>query len=213
MNMVFHDRNYPRHSRIRISVHDTAVKRDWLLLRLNRYRPIDSYEQQMYDELRRFVVEHPDCFERTLRIGHITGSAWIMDLFREKVLLTHHHRLDKWLQLGGHADGDPDILRVALREAREESGIDDIRPLNDSIFDIDVHEIPARGKEAVHYHYDVRFLFEADAYHPLGITPESKALAWVGLGEVEKLTTERSVLRMVEKSHRFRLQDGAPKSK
>ena len=154
----------------------------------------------MQEELRRFVEENEDCFERSHRTGHITGSAWIVDLRREKVLLTHHHRLDKWMQLGGHADGDADVLRVALREAREESGLADIRSLSESIYDVDVHEIPARGIEPAHLHYDVRFLFEADANLALGITPESKALAWVKLGDVAGLTNERSVLRMVEKT-------------
>lgn len=176
------------------------MKRDWLLQRLSQYQPFDAHEQAMFERLRGFVMEQPGCFERSLGIGHITGSAWVVDLLREKVLLTHHHRLDKWLQLGGHADGDPNVLRVALREAREESGIEDIRPLCESIYDLDVHEIPARGEQPAHLHYDVRFLFEADASRPLGITPESKALAWVKLCEVESLTRERSVLRMVEKS-------------
>ncbi len=156
----------------------------------------------MFEELRRFVLENEDCFERSHRSGHITGSAWVVDLHRQKVLLTHHHRLNKWMQLGGHADGDPDILRVALREAREESGVQDIRSLSDSIYDVDVHEIPARGIEPAHCHYDVRFLFEADADLPLSITPESKALAWVRLDDVAGLTNERSVLRMVEKTPR-----------
>ncbi len=157
----------------------------------------------MFEALRRFVIEHPDCFERSLGVGHVTGSAWIVDPLREKALLTHHHRLNRWMQLGGHADGDSDVLRVALREAREESGLEDIRPLGDSIYDVDVHRIPARGNEPAHYHYDVRFLLEADADRPLHLTPESKALAWVKLADVLKLTNERSVLRMVEKTPRF----------
>jgi 8-oxo-dGTP pyrophosphatase MutT (NUDIX family) len=179
-----------------------AVKREWLLRSLASYRPFDEHESRMLEILRRFVVEHADCFERSLSLGHITGSAWIVDLQREQVLLTHHHRLDKWLQLGGHADGDPDILRVALREAREESGVEALRSVSKAIFDVDVHEIPARGAEPAHYHYDVRFLLEADRNLPLCITSESKALAWVRLSEVDRLTKERSVLRMVAKTPR-----------
>ena len=176
------------------------MKRDWLLQRMVEYRPLDVHERSMVAHLRRFVMEHVDCLERTLSIGHITGSGWILDLEREHVLLTHHDRLDKWLQLGGHADGDPNVLRVAMREAREESGIDEIRPIHEAIFDVDVHAIPARGTEPAHEHYDVRFLLEADRKQPLRITPESKALAWVKLADVVQLTRERSVLRMVEKS-------------
>jgi ADP-ribose pyrophosphatase YjhB (NUDIX family) len=115
-------------------------------------------------------------------------------------LLTHHFKLDRWLQLGGHADGDPDILRVALSEAREESGLESIRPLSDAVFDVDVHPIPARGNEPRHLHYDVRFLLEADADAPLIISSESKDLAWVSLAEINQIAVERSIARMVAKS-------------
>ncbi len=156
----------------------------------------------MLSRLRQFVCEYADCFERALTIGHVTGSAWVVDLERKQVLLTHHVNLDKWLQLGGHADGEPDVLKVALREAQEESGLQEIKPLSFDIFDVDVHEIPARKGVAAHFHYDIRFLFEADRRQPLQITAESKALAWVGIEEVTKLTQEESVLRMVAKTPR-----------
>ncbi len=174
--------------------------RNSLFLQLDVYQPFNDYEARSLERLRRFVGEHEDCFERTLPDGHVTGSAWVVDLEREHVLLTHHVNLDKWLQLGGHADGEPDVLKVALREAREESGLQQIRPLSNEIFDVDVHEIPARGAQAAHYHYDIRFLFEADRRQTLQITAESKALAWVKITEVCKLTGEESVLRMVAKT-------------
>lgn len=167
--------------------------------------------------LRRYAVDHPEegattgrvlalvegeprCFERDcFRPGHVTASAWIVSRESRAVLLTHHRKLDRWLQLGGHADGDPDVLRVALREAREESGLEDVRPVGEVIFDVDIHVIPARGDEAAHEHHDVRFLLEADRRAPLRITPESKALAWVPLDRVAELTEEESMLRMVRK--------------
>lgn len=153
----------------------------------------------MYDRLRRFVEQEPRCFERTLPMGHITGSAWIIDHARTHVLLTHHRKLDRWLQLGGHADGEADILNVALREAREESGLEDVTPLSNGIFDIDVHVIPARGAEPEHLHFDVRWLLEADRNQLLVISGESKDLAWVELDKLRHLSTDRSMLRMAEK--------------
>jgi ADP-ribose pyrophosphatase YjhB (NUDIX family) len=87
-----------------------------------------------------------------------------------------------------------------LREAREESGLEEIRPVSDKIFDVDVHEIPARASDPAHYHYDVRFLLEADRCQPLRMTGESKALQWVKIADVGKLTSEESVLRMVAKT-------------
>lgn len=167
---------------------------------LHAYRPYDRNERDMYETLIRFVKTENDCFDRSLQHGHVTGSAWLVDYNRTKVLLTHHRKLDRWLQLGGHADGDADILRVALREAREESGISDIRPLSEDIFDVDVHPIPARDAEPRHLHYDVRFLFEADASSPLVVSSESKDLAWVSLSELTQLTTEQSIIRMMGKT-------------
>ncbi|MFA6456416.1 MAG: NUDIX domain-containing protein, partial [Bacteroidota bacterium] len=106
---------------------------------------------------------------------------------------------EKWLQLGGHSDGDPDPLNVALREAEEESGIPGIIPLSKEIFDVDVHPIPARKNVPEHFHYDIRYLFEADDTHSLTITPESKDLAWIPLNDIEQFSTEESILRMVRK--------------
>lgn len=175
------------------------MHRTSLLTQLRHYRPHDVNEGDMHARVLRFVEREPRCFERTLAEGHITGSAWIVDRDRGHVLLTHHRKLDRWLQLGGHADGESDVLAVALREAHEESGLTDITPLLPGIFDIDVHAIPARGAEPQHWHYDVRWLLEADRTAPLVISGESRDLAWVALDELEDLTCDRSIMRMTEK--------------
>lgn len=170
-----------------------------LLALLKAYQPYDKNEREMYEMLVRFVENETQCFERHLRIGHITGSAWIIDRQRRHVLLTHHRKLNRWLQLGGHADGETDILAVALREAREESGLEDIKPLSNVPFDVDVHPIPARGDEPRHLHYDVRWLLEADRATPLMISSESRDLAWVALDDIGRFTSDRSIMRMTEK--------------
>ena len=149
----------------------------------------------------RFVETHADCLLRSCVPGHLTGSAWIVSPDLTRVLLTHHLKLDKWLQLGGHADGDGDLLAVALREAREESGLSRVRPLSPQIFDVERHLIPARKAEPAHYHYDLRFLIEADPAEPLmRAHTESKDLAWVGLERVTALNPEESMARMVRKT-------------
>ncbi len=144
-----------------------------------------------------FVDAHPDCFQRSCPVGHVTGSAWIVDRTGDRALLTHHRKLGRWLQPGGHSDGDPDTLAVALREAREETGIE-VRALDDAIFDIDVHEIPARGREPAHLHFDLRFLVQA-AHDRFRVSEESHALAWVPAADLGALTDEESVLRMARK--------------
>ena len=147
-----------------------------------------------------FVRRQPDCFERTcFEDGHITGSAWIVCPQRKNVLLTHHRKLNKWLQLGGHSDGDANTYRVAKREAEEESGLI-VKPINDVVFDIDIHTIPARGDDPEHKHYDVRFLFEGDDLAQLRMSEESNDLRWVSIEELLSLTSEESVLRMARKT-------------
>ncbi|MFN2375434.1 MAG: NUDIX hydrolase [Candidatus Binatia bacterium] len=171
-----------------------------LLGLLDSYEPFRAEDAAARDRIRNFVEARPDCFERSLLEGHVTGSAWILDGTRRRCLLTHHRKLDRWLQLGGHADGQADVLAVAIREAEEESGLRSLRLVRASIFDCDVHLIPARKQEPDHWHYDVRFLLEADAGEALVISEESKELAWLDLGDVASLGTDVSVLRMVERT-------------
>ncbi|MCB0417202.1 MAG: NUDIX hydrolase [Bdellovibrionaceae bacterium] len=149
-----------------------------------------------------FVSAHSDCFQRSLLEGHVTGSALVVDAECKQVLLTHHRKLDKWLQLGGHADGDSRVEQVALKEAEEESGLKDLRfhpSLKDRPLDWDIHEIPARPGEPTHYHYDVRYLIQTTDPSAIQCSDESHALRWFPLEEVANYTTEPSLLRLIEK--------------
>ena len=158
------------------------------------------------EKLLHFVLDTPDCFERSHAAGHITGSVWMLNPEGDKALLTLHRKLKLWVQPGGHADGDPDVLRVALREAREESGIDDIRALSPEIYDIDIHTIPARPAtgEPEHLHYDVRYLVQA-GHERFAISDESDALAWVTAEELHHLSpaADEAVLRLAALWPRF----------
>jgi len=170
------------------------------LLRAHAARVVDDHESAMTAATIAFVTAQPDCLRRTCVPGHLTGSAWIVSPDRSCVLLTHHRKLDKWLQLGGHADGDPELLAVALREGREESGLASLRAVSPDVFDLDRHWIPPRNADPGHFHYDLRFLFEADPREPLTCSSESKDLAWVGLDAVTTLNPEESMARMVRKT-------------
>ncbi len=146
------------------------------------------------------LLEHPRAFQRDYLPGHITGSSWIVDHSRNFVLLVHHGTLNKWLQPGGHADGEENVLNVALREAAEETGLTEFKILKQDIFDIDIHPIPERGGFPDHLHYDVRFLFEADKNHKIIISEESHDVAWVEASKLKNLTGGNpSIMRMVEK--------------
>lgn len=160
----------------------------------------DEHELLARERTRAFVAAEPRCFERALEKGHVTGSAWIVCPWRRRTLLTHHRKLGLWLQPGGHCDGESDVRAVALREAHEESGLDALRVVGGGVFDVDVHEIPARSDEPAHLHYDIRFLLEADPDAPLIVSAESRAVLWVEIDRLASLATDASVLRMAAKT-------------
>ena len=176
------------------------MQRNSFLQLLKKHLPSTQEETLFKEQMIDFVQENPACFERSLLIGHITGSAWIVDKSRQFTLLTHHRKLDKWFQTGGHCDGDSDVLNVAMKEAEEETGLFDIQVISSNIFDIDIHEIPERKGVPKHLHYDVRFLLEADITQPLIISSESSNLAWIELTNVVKLNNSQSIMRMVSKT-------------
>jgi len=130
-----------------------------------------------------FLESDPAVFERSHLAGHFTGSAWLVSADGERVLLTHHRKLGRWLQLGGHADGDADLAQVALREAEEESGLSGL-VVESAIFDIDRHRIASRGNEPEHWHYDVRYVVRATASEAFAVSEESLALAWRPIREI-----------------------------
>ncbi|MDQ3617172.1 MAG: NUDIX hydrolase [Pseudomonadota bacterium] len=140
-----------------------------------------------------------DPFVRERLEGHFTASSWLVDRSGTRVLLTHHRKLERWLQLGGHADGDPDLARVALREAQEESGLADLR-VEPELFDLDRHWIPARGDVPGHWHFDARFVLHAGADERYVVGEESYDLAWRDIAAlIDDDGADRSLRRMAEK--------------
>lgn len=131
---------------------------------------------------------------------HITGSTWIVSPDGRRALLTHHAKLHKWVQLGGHTDEGEDWAAAALREAHEESGLAGLSLDRPGLFDLDIHTIPARPGQAEHEHYDLRFLVRADPALSLTVSDESRDLAWVPLDALETYTLEASQLRMRAKT-------------
>lgn len=182
------------------------MHRQELLDLLGGHRTRFMDEAAYIDQARTFVQLHPDCFHRDLLPGHVTGSAWVVNLDRSLVLLMHHRKHDQWFQPGGHADGEADIVAVALRETSEESGIDPehIRLVDGRIFDLDIHRIPAGLHSPEHEHIDVRFLVEIDEQLPVPGNDESHEVRWVRLNQVLRFNNNRSTFRMVEKTRQLR---------
>lgn len=151
-------------------------------------------EQPMVARFLSFLENNPSGFERAHK-GHITSSVWIVNAERTHALLTHHRKLDIWVQLGGHNDGVQDCKAVAALEALEESGILGLQFLHEGIFDVDIHEIAG----ACAYHYDVRYLLQAPEGSNFIISEESYNLAWLPFDKIADYTQEPSVLRLNDK--------------
>lgn len=173
-----------------------------LIIDLEAFVPYDEAEKRDRQLTLDFIkrTPAPDAFLRANIEGHITASAWLLSSDLSEVLLNHHGYLDKWIQFGGHADGNPNLLEEAIRETIEESGIESIEALQSTIFDIDVQAIPENPKrnEGSHTHYDVRYLLKARD-KDFKISDKSHGLKWVGLDDIFSMPLQASVLRMAQK--------------
>jgi len=186
------------------------MHRQPLLDMLEQYVLLHPDEADIAERIRQLVTSSPECFERHCRPGHVTASAWVLSHDRSRCVLIHHRKLGRWLQPGGHADGDSNVIAVARREVQEETGISALELLSTANpltpLDIDVHRIPTRvdasGKivEDAHDHHDLRFLFRAAEGQQLTLSEESNDVRWFTHQEVLAVTDEESVLRMLRKA-------------
>ncbi len=166
---------------------------------LQAYKAIDAQEVEHARRLLLFVESQPRCFERALTVGHVTGSAWLVDRSGARVILTHL----KSSAGGSSLAAMPTAIRTCWRWlARGRRRVRDhrYRPVSDEIFDVDLHEIPAAASEPEHLHYDVR---ASPARRRLrasfGVSGDSHALSWIPVDEIHNLTAEESMLRMARK--------------
>lgn len=163
---------------------------------IEAYRPRDEGQRAQRARILAFLDDHPsDAHRRSCLAGHLTASALVLDAGGERALLTHHRKLGRWLQLGGHCDGDACLAGVAWREASEESGIEGLLVLDRPI-DLDVHPIPERPGEPEHLHLDVRYLVRAPAQVRLRCSHESLELGWFTPRQAEALDLDPSVRRL-----------------
>ena len=182
------------------------MKRGDVLAEIERHAREHPEDADVVERFARLLGDTPEPFSRDqYQPGHLTCSACVLDVARARVLLLHHARLGRWLQPGGHAEaGDDTPLAGALRELREESGLAELAPLlgpaGSALVDLDVHEIPARGPEPSHLHFDLRYAFAADGRAEVRKSDESHALRWVALARLAELTDEDSVTRLVART-------------
>ena len=156
-------------------------------------------ETTVVAHFRELLADPGDPFVRERLAGHFTASTWLVSADGTRVLLTHHRKLDRWLQLGGHADGDRDLPRVALKEAEEESGVHGLR-LEPGLFDLDRHWIPEHKGVPAHWHYDLRYVVRAGSDETFVVSDESHALAWRDVRALaDEADLDDSVRRMARK--------------
>jgi len=165
------------------------------LLEYARRWPSESTTVEAFLEL---VDDPVDPFVRQRLAGHFTAGAWLVSADGRRILMTHHRKLDRWLQPGGHADGERDMAQVALKEAQEESGLQGLEVQSARIFDLDRHWIPERKDVPGHWHYDVRYVVQAGADENYLVSAESHDLAWRPIVEVAR-DPDKSMSRMARK--------------
>ena len=177
-----------------------------ILRMLDAHQPADDKEASDIELIKRLIAEHPDILSRSCEVGHITASALIVDRASGRTLLHFHKRLGRWLQVGGHVEFETDIASVALREAREETGLTDLEfvQATDAIapIDYDVHTIPRRHSAPEHLHLDFRYLLltrQPDALAPAA--GESTNFRWLSFDEALTLDSEidESLKRLLRK--------------
>ena len=180
-------------------MHDSTQGLADLLAALDAYSRAYPAEATQAAQFAAFARSGADVSERTRLDGHLTASCWLVSADGERALLTHHRKLQRWLQLGGHADGDLDLARAALREALEESGLLDLQ-VESAIFDLDAHQIPARGAEPEHTHWDVRYVVRCGGSEDYAVSEESLDLAWLPIASLATDSAlDPSIRRMAAK--------------
>lgn len=184
-----------------------------LLQKIREYQPYTEQEERDQKIMMDYLISARTPFLRENEICHMTASGWIVNKDRTKVLMVYHNIYHSWSWSGGHADGETDLLSVALKEAREETGIQKVHPVTDEIFSIETLVVEGHMKKgkyvSSHLHMNVTYLLEADEEETLSIKPdENSGVRWILVEELEQYVTEPWMLewiyhKLVEKSRRF----------
>ena len=159
------------------------------------YQPFNEQEEKDREVMLALLDTQPDIFERKNRVAHFTASAWLVNQAHDKVLMIYHNIYHSWAWTGGLADGDQDLLHVALKEAREETGITNLKPVSEEIFSLEMLTVDGHVKRgeyvSSHLHANVTYLLEADETDTLHIKPdENSGVRWFALDEALKACSE-----------------------
>ena len=169
---------------------------------LERYQPCCEQEERDKRVMLAFLEQHPDALTRENKVAHFTASAWVLSAAHTHLLLIHHNLYNAWAWTGGHADGDPDLLAVALREVQEETGIHNVRPLSPDVFSIETLTVDGHEKRGryvpSHLHLNLTFLLEADDREALLVKPdENSGVRWIEIDKAVGICNEPWMQRWV----------------
>ena len=167
-----------------------------LISQLEKYTPFNEQEERDKGIILNLLKTQPDIFERSNLIAHMTASAWVVNKDRSKILLAYHNIYDSWAWLGGHADGEKDLLKVALKEVGEESGVKNIRPVSEDILSVEILTVDGHKKKGIyvpsHLHLNVTYLIEADdTEQPHICVGENSNVAWFDKDKAVKMSNEK----------------------
>ena len=157
-----------------------------LIRAIEAFTPWNDQEARDKEETLRRLKSGEALLNRSNTSAHMTASAWVVSPDRKEVLMAYHNLYDSWAWLGGHADGEADMLTVALKEVQEESGLKNVRPLSEDIFSLEILAVTGHEKKgefvSSHLHLNVTYLLEADPAHPVRCKEdENKAVGWFPL--------------------------------
>ncbi len=179
---------------------------------ITAYRPRCEQEARDRAVILDFIARNPDAFLRTNLIAHMTASAWVVDREREHVLMVYHNIYNSWSWTGGHADGERDLLSVAVREVREETGAEHVRPVTGDIFSLEVLTVDGHEKRGEyvpsHLHLNVTYLLEADKNDTLHIcAAENSGVRWFTPEAALKASSEPWFVERIYKKLNARLAE------
>ena len=174
---------------------DIGVTDMTIFEQLEAYQPFNEQETKDLALILSFLKANPDAFYRENAVAHMTASAWVVNQDKNRVLMAYHNLYDSWSWLGGHADGEEDLLKVALKEVREESGLEYVRPVTEEIFSVEVLTVDGHVKRgdyvSSHLHLNVTYLLEADQREAVHVKEdENSAVGWFGLDEAVAASSE-----------------------
>ncbi len=191
------------------------MTREQLLTQIDNYQPVNEQEEKDKLLIANWIRSNEDAFLRTNTVAHMTASAWVLNKAHDKVQMVYHNIYNSWSWLGGHADGEVDLLSVAIKEVQEESGIQNVRPLSDEIFSLESLTVDGHVKKgqyvSSHLHLNITYLLEADDSEMLQVkADENSGVAWFTPQESLQKSTEPWFVEHVYRKLVQKTRDGFP---